>query len=104
MFAKKILVLGIVATALVTATGCSRANGVLSVEDTPEAQVQVVEGPLGNLQQSAPSRMQAQPSKVTCSGDQDNGGRICCDETHCCINIKGTINCKLPAPPKKTAR
>ena len=39
------------------------------------------------------------PSPVTCEGDQDKGGRICCDATHCCINIGGTINCKLP--PRK---
>jgi hypothetical protein len=42
------------------------------------------------------------PSPVTCEGDQDKGGRICCDATHCCINIGGTINCKLP-PRKITA-
>jgi hypothetical protein len=45
----------------------------------------------------------ARLSAVTCTGDQNNGGRICCDETHCCINIGGTINCELPPRSPKTA-
>ncbi len=51
----------------------------------------VVGGPQSNALRAA--------SPVTCSGDQNNGGRICCDATHCCININGTINCNL-GPPK----
>ncbi len=45
------------------------------------------------------NEMSSRPSAVTCSGDQNQDGRICCDATHCCINIRGVINCKLP--PRK---
>lgn len=52
--------------------------------------------PAGELSQQAPK-----PSPVECEGHQDEDGRICCDATHCCINIKGVINCKLPPKEKK---
>jgi len=100
---KKVLVLGVLATTLVGLTmvvGCGSADGGdTSTGESEEALAQSAGGMLGGPQQAAPSR--AQPSQVTCSGDQNNGGRICCDATHCCININGVINCNLPAPTRK---
>jgi hypothetical protein len=97
MFTKKILI--VVATALVGLTmgvGCVDADGGGSTGQTPEALV-VSNDPmlLGELKR--PTR----PSAVTCSGHQDQGGRICCDAKHCCINIKGVINCSLPPRTKQ---
>jgi hypothetical protein len=31
--------------------------------------------------------------RVICGGDQDAGFRICCNSSHCCINIAGSISC-----------
>ncbi len=101
MFEKKIL--SVVAVALVglsTSVGCAAPD---EEETTGESEDALL---LGGLKQSAPlpelAADQKKPSPVECSGHQDEGGRICCDATHCCINIGGVINCKLP-PPKKCA-
>jgi hypothetical protein len=106
MFAKKTLVL--VTTALfglALGVGC---KGVENLESDPAAQaLSQPEAMRVDLNQSGStstnttqaSPVRPKPSQVSCEGDQNHGGRICCDSTHCCINILGVINCKLP--PRK---
>lgn len=104
MFTKKNLV--VVASSLVALTfgaGCADVDADESGQ-SEEAAAEPEGAMLAEVQQSgvAPATINSpKPSPVTCTGDQNNGGRICCDATHCCINILGVINCSLP-PPKKT--
>jgi hypothetical protein len=107
MFAKKIVVL--VATALVglaMAVGCGNAEA--DGELTGQSEDALGRRTLGDVEPSEPATLETapvaerqQPSPVTCEGHQDHGGRICCDATHCCINILGVINCNLPPRPTK---
>ena len=66
------------------AVGCGSADGESEQAPAPSA--------VEDTGRST-SALQTSLSAVTCSGDQNNGGRICCDATHCCINIGGVINC-----------
>lgn len=80
--------------------GCENrdaADGAPSIEDSTQALMRTApdRSALGGARRAAASP-NARLSAVECTGHQDTGGRICCDETHCCINIKGTINCDLP--------
>lgn len=104
MFTKKLLV--VVATALVGLTmgvGCGSADDAEATGQSEDALRRPGDVVAAEPQQAAPpaEAAQAKPSPVTCSGDQNHGGRICCDATHCCINILGVINCHLPAPTRK---
>ncbi len=105
MLTKKIL--GVLVTTLVGLTVVVGCKGSKSDPSPGESAVgealgeSAVDGLLTkHLAQSAPTKTQARGT-VTCSGDQNNGGRICCDDTHCCININGTINCNLPGRTRK---
>ena len=107
MFAKKTVVL--VATAvvgLVMGVGCSASDlandpaaRALSEPSVDSMRVDSKETAPAPAPVNVTSPVRPKPSTVTCEGDQNHGGRICCDATHCCINILGVINCKLP--PRK---
>lgn len=94
-------ILAVVATAFVgltTGVGCGNADQS-ELDESNETNAQPVDAMIPEVQESglAPSQISLpKPSPVTCTGDQNNGGRICCDATHCCINILGVINCSLP--------
>lgn len=104
MSVKKIVVVVVTALAALTmSVGCR------NVDDSKAGQSDTAVDPsdpvvleLQSGTAPAPANaMRLKPSPVTCSGDQNHGGRLCCDATHCCINILGVINCKLPPPVKK---
>jgi hypothetical protein len=94
------------------AVGCDNrdaADGAPSVGESTQALMRATpdRGALGEARKAprkgaldearlAAASPNARLSAVSCTGHQDQGGRICCDETHCCINIGGTINCDLP--------
>lgn len=108
MFSKTFVLVTTALVGLVMSAGCSRVED-LSLDPAAQALSQP-EAMRGDLQQSAPapantttlaSQVKPKPSAVTCEGDQNHGGRICCDSTHCCINILGVINCKLPPRDRK---
>ncbi|HEY8076064.1 MAG TPA: hypothetical protein VIF62_18180 [Labilithrix sp.] len=100
MFTKKIVVTALIGLTMVV--GCSKTGGdAPNGEQLGDSLGQSADGLVGALQQSAPAKPAAAPrGPVTCSGDQNGDGRICCDDTHCCINIGGKINCKLGPMPK----
>lgn len=101
MLTKKILV--VLASALVGLTlgvGCAGPEGEEPTGQTEDPLAYGTLGDLGDIQQSGDLSEAPKPSPVECEGHQDEGGRICCDATHCCINIKGVINCRLPPKGK----